>query len=875
MAVFSIKSFGGVSPKTPPRYLQDTQAQVAINCPVFAGSLVPLPDVSASPVATLTKAGTPQTIYRYGQDIDSDSSYWFGWNYDVDVCRGQVASDPVEWTFYTGDGTPKATYNTIALTGTDLPSASIPLGVPAPENAPDATADPSFDSTTDYAAILYLDTVALANLTTDGIEVSVDNGGTFTTVSLGSLPDTNRQSYVAAQLDAVAGITAVVDGLLVKVTSDALGKTANITLKCITGTTTEIDETTTFTYSHTFTTVAGLARDVPFYPIEKYRWGSISGTTNIIIKANNNADALSTALNTSYVGSFANAAAFAAWLNTALAGKLTATAYGEWVALTPGTWGTSSSTYVGRIQVILGDKDSVADKEKIKAAADSEGASWLVITKSEYDTYLKGKYLAVTINGGDEVRVKAGDQFTAFYIPGLSFDYVDKNYTAMRFKGSTGTTASIVLKSGNYGTTTDTSYSTLSATGYEDTASVAESRVYTYTWVSKIATFEFESGPSNPSTSIDVFKGQKVTVSKLETPTVVGDSYYVTRGAITYQVTARRIYRSVNGIYLFVAEVGADKTEYVDETAAEDLAEEMSVTGWALPPDNLTGLINMPNGIMAGFVGRDVYFCDPYHPHAWPQGYVQTVDYPIVGLGRMDTTLAVLTKGVPYFIQGSHPDSMVVVKSDIQQSCAAKRSIVSISGTVLFASPDGLIMLSSSGSRIITDGMFTRAQWQALNPSSIHAYQHDSKYVAFYDTGTVQGGFMYDLLSGQFVFHDIYSTAGYNDLVRDQLFLSFSDKTIKRWFDGSNKTYVWRSKLFTMPQVMTFSCAQVEASEYPVTAKFYCDDAVTPFHTQTVASRNPFRLPAKVGRDWEVQLEGTAEVFAVNVSQSMQELAGA
>ena len=328
-------------------------------------------------------------------------------------------------------------------------------------------------------------------------------------------------------------------------------------------------------------------------------------------------------------------------------------------------------------------------------------------------------------------------------------------------------------------------------------------------------------------------------------------------------------------MYLFVAEIGPDKTSYVDTTAAEDLAEEMSVTGWSLPPDNLTGLINMPNGIMAGYVGRDVYFCDPYHPHAWPEAYVQTVDFPVVGLGRMDTTLAVLTKGVPYFIQGSHPDSMVVVKSDIQQSCASKRSIVSISGTVLYASPDGLVMLSSGGSKVITDNLFTRAQWQSLNPASVHAYQHDSKYVAFYDTGVVQGGFMYDLISGQFIFHDIYATAGYNDLLRDQLFLAFDDNTIKKWFDGAAKTYTWRSKLFTMPRVLGFACAQVEASSYPVTAKFYCDNSTTPFFTQTVTSRNYFRLPVKQGRDFEVQLEGTSEVFAVNVAQAPEELADA
>jgi hypothetical protein len=324
---------------------------------------------------------------------------------------------------------------------------------------------------------------------------------------------------------------------------------------------------------------------------------------------------------------------------------------------------------------------------------------------------------------------------------------------------------------------------------------------------------------------------------------------------------------------LFVAEIPSAQTSYVDEISPDDLSEEMPVTGWAEPPKTLTGLVNLPNGIMAGFTGRDIYFCDPYHPHAWPESYVQTVDYPVVGLGRMDTTLAVLTKGVPYFIQGSHPDSMIVVKSDIEQSCASKRSIVSYSGVVMYASPDGLVMLSSGGSKLVTEMMFSRAQWQGFNPSSIHAYHHDNKYIAFYDTGTTQGGFVYDLISQQFILHNIYATAGFSDLLRDQLFLAFANNTLKKWYDGDNLPYIWRSKKFTSPFIMGFSFAKIDAEVYPVTAKFYCDDFTTPFHTQNVTSREPFRLPSKEGRDFEVQIEGTSEVFSIAIAQAIEEFA--
>ena len=75
-----------------------------------------------------------------------------------------------------------------------------------------------------------------------------------------------------------------------------------------------------------------------------------------------------------------------------------------------------------------------------------------------------------------------------------------------------------------------------------------------------------------------------------------------------------------------------------------------------------------------------------------------------------------------------------------------------------------------------------------------------------------------------------------------------------------------------MPQIMGFSCAQLEAEAYPMPLKVYADGALV--HTQTVQSRDPFRLPSKVGRDWEMQIEGSNEVFALSVANSMSELAG-
>jgi hypothetical protein len=179
--------------------------------------------------------------------------------------------------------------------------------------------------------------------------------------------------------------------------------------------------------------------------------------------------------------------------------------------------------------------------------------------------------------------------------------------------------------------------------------------------------------------------------------------------------------------------------------------------------------------------------------------------------------------------------------------------------------------LSSNGSKIVTEQYFTRAQWQSFfKPDSIHAYQHDLKYIGFYDNGMTQGSFVYDLTSGALITTSIYATAGYNDLQVDKLFVVGTDRAVKPWFEGAGRSYVWRSKKFTFPKPISMACAQLDAETYPMTAKLYVDNTLV--HTQTVTDRVPFRVAAASGRDWEVQIEGTGEVFGFAMAQSMSEL---
>jgi hypothetical protein len=390
---------------------------------------------------------------------------------------------------------------------------------------------------------------------------------------------------------------------------------------------------------------------------------------------------------------------------------------------------------------------------------------------------------------------------------------------------------------------------------------VVETRSYIYTYV----TGDGEEGAPSLAVLINAQEGQTVTLNGLVTP------------PSGYNITSKRIYRTVSTAstpidFQFIVQIAAATTTYADAKLTEELAEVIPSLEWAMPPATLRGLVNLPNGMMAGFTGNDVYFCEPYRPFAWPTKYMQAVDAPVVGLGAFAETLVVLTKAMPYVMYGSDPGTVVSRQSELAEACVAKRSIVNMAGSVIYASPNGLVMVGPSGGSVITAGIIDKEFWQSLNPTSIEAYHYDGRYIGFYDNGT-HGGFQFDPGDGNqpFSMLDAYAIAGYNDVVRDSLYLNVAG-VIRQWDEGGSPySYTWRSRVHELPHPDNFGWCQVVAATYPVTIYIYADGVLK--HTQVVADTSPFRLPSGfMARDWEFEVYGTYKVTAIYLAQGIDEL---
>ena len=388
-----------------------------------------------------------------------------------------------------------------------------------------------------------------------------------------------------------------------------------------------------------------------------------------------------------------------------------------------------------------------------------------------------------------------------------------------------------------------------------------ETRFYVYTMVNSEG---WESAPSPVSSRVVCPVDGTVHVSGMQTPSAMGQVF-----------TSKRIYRISTGTdaseFLFVAEVPVSATTFDDNVSGFLLGEVLSTEGWIPPPDNLQGLIALPNGVFAGFVGKDLYLTPPYAPYAWPMAHRVSTEYSIVALGAVGTNIIIMTEGHPYIATGIDPSAVTLAKLEISQACVSKRGVASFGAYgVVYPSPDGLVAVDSSGPSIITEGLMTEREWREYNPSSFVAAAHDGAYIAFYEkTDGQRGGLWFHPTFG-FTELGFHATAAWTDLLTDTLFVVV-DRQIFAFDKGDPTPYIWRSKVFqTAPT--SFTSARVTGS-FPGTATLTVHADGEELYTIAVPGPDAFRLPPALGgkREWQVEVSGTLRIQEIDLASSMGE----
>jgi hypothetical protein len=354
------------------------------------------------------------------------------------------------------------------------------------------------------------------------------------------------------------------------------------------------------------------------------------------------------------------------------------------------------------------------------------------------------------------------------------------------------------------GVPTPTSAPTVTSTGG---SGVAETRTYLFTHLSEFGAIVEESAPSPTSALVTVNPGSTTVVSGLPSAAPAGK----------YNITKVRVYRSVTGTnsttFLQVTDLPIGTTSFTDNVTAAQLGGVLPSTTWSPPPDDLSGIVGMANGIMAGFVGNQIYFCEPFMPHAWPAAYALSVEFPIVGLAAYGSSLVVATKGNPFIITGSSPAAMSQEKLPLYEPCVSKRSIASDEQGAMYASPNGIIKIGPGIADNVARNLFTRDEWATYMPNSMIGEVHDGRYFLFYSYPNGSGGGLIldrNNAASPLTTTNELVTATHADPVNANLFVVTGNE-IKGWDSDpvNDLHYEWKSKPFTMPRPVNFGAAQI------------------------------------------------------------------
>ncbi|SHO54413.1 hypothetical protein [Vibrio quintilis] len=385
-----------------------------------------------------------------------------------------------------------------------------------------------------------------------------------------------------------------------------------------------------------------------------------------------------------------------------------------------------------------------------------------------------------------------------------------------------------------------------------------EDRLYIQTYVTR---FGEEGAPGDPSEASVIEKpGSTVTV-KLCQP-----------GSNSHNITLTRLYRSVTSTtdsdYELIAELPISQSEYKDSLRDANGAV-LETYDYDVPDENMAGLCRMANGICAGFAGNEAMFSMAYLPYAWPEDYRGTTEHEIVAIAPISNSLVVATTGYPYLFSGVTPSAITGTKLNIEQACVSAESLVVLSGMGFYASPDGLIAVSSDGATNATNQLITREQWQSYQPESIKAVAVEGKYVAKCSAG----GFIFDPVSQDFIHISDDWECAYNDLERDVL-MCVRGSDVYEWRGGETcKSFVWQSKEFLAPLHTILSCGRIQADEPGLlSVSIIADGKNIRVIEKGRLTDSPFRLPPVRAKKWQIRVEGESRVERILMANSMQEL---
>jgi hypothetical protein len=879
MAGVKIIGFLGTAPKISPELLPNTAGQIANNCKLYSGDLIPYPQPVV--VDNTGRTGAIKTLFAL-RDPDTDEKKWLSWLTDVDIAIASKTDKERQRFYYSGDGKPKVSDYELATTGAaPYPVGFYDLGLAPPDDALKLTGTAATfteKTTTSYARdaanIVTIVTSAAHGLRT-GNSVSVSGfsyiNGTYTQAG-STRTGTYSQSSGTLSLAVVITDHGLQTGMVTNLQFSA-------------------DTTINGAYS-----VSVIDKDTFAItaPVAAARSGNItwtnSGTTTIQVTINAHGLSNSAQVTLDFTSGTATDGAYTVT-------NVTANTF-DIITTVPNT---TSGTVKWDIRNLNATNVECTVTNPTTFTYFSPGPQIATTTSSAGKVNLGGltqarSYTFTWITPWDEESIAAKPSDDLFIKEGISVTV--SNIPTVKPSGNNFVRGvklyrTLAAASGTEFYLLQTLWFPTGLASVQRTSSVSRvALLYPHNLSvddrfkisgCTVASFDITGGIVTDVIDDYTFEYAQVAADVANTLVVAGTMFHdVSENPPT---TAAR-YWGDGGVYTFL-----------DDFDSRDLFDILATDNYDAPPEDLQGLTAIQNNILCGFVGNTLFFSEPGAPHAWPAAYAVNLEYNVVGIAAISGSALVTTDSYPYIVSGSDPaNGMSTARIDANFPCLNKNSIVTMGYGIVYSTHDGLAVYSpSSGAGIITKLLYNNDTWQSsINPKTVVAEYYGDNYFASHSAGA----FIFEQdakVGGFFVNADYSFSASFYDPIDGIVYyVSGTNGDIYEWDNLAQPPVVqeWKSKVIITKDMINLGAARVVADYSTVTQTWDADvqqwnNALTNWDTAdeitfrmwvnkqlifttTVNDVDGFRLPTGYRTDtFEVGVEGNIRVRAIHLAETM------
>jgi hypothetical protein len=298
------------------------------------------------------------------------------------------------------------------------------------------------------------------------------------------------------------------------------------------------------------------------------------------------------------------------------------------------------------------------------------------------------------------------------------------------------------------------------------------------------------------------------------------------------------------------------------------------------PPADLHDLQHWDTTQLAGISGSYVYFSEPGFVHAWPDRYrVECFSPPIRFIAGQQWG----------YLLGCEAPEIINMTLSAQSAAGlrplhrlreklpliALRGVVPWGEGVVYASTSGLVHLHEASATLISSDLWSRTEWEALDPTSMHLAVHEGFLFMTTSKGTVrlklQGHTWGKVDAFDITYLSIKPQAWYETRAGVLTYLDAGGAW--QWNQGSTlKPYRYESRVFVTNGTRGWAVAKVVSDTGEVNLTVRCGAQV--LFSGRPPHNKPFRLKkGTTSTQHQFVLEGTAEVTEVHVASGFGELA--